>query len=80
MLGRYVVSIVIGSIVTVSLLFVMQLLIVTGKQALTDPACAGAVQIPFISGTEPNSSTECLEKMDSKNRKSLWRKWFEGKN
>jgi protein TonB len=37
MLGRYVVSIVVGSIVTVSLLFIMQLLIVTGKQALTDP-------------------------------------------
>ncbi len=37
MLGRYVVSIVVGSLVTVSLLFVMQLLIVTGKQALTDP-------------------------------------------
>jgi len=28
---------VVGSIVTVSLLFIMQLLIVTGKQALTDP-------------------------------------------
>jgi len=37
MLGRYVISIVVGSIVTVTLLFVMQLLIVTGKQALTDP-------------------------------------------
>jgi protein TonB len=37
MLGRYAISIVIGSIVTVSLLFVMQLLIVTGKQALTKP-------------------------------------------
>jgi len=37
MLGRYVISIVVGSAVTVSLLFVMQLLIVTGKQALTDP-------------------------------------------
>ena len=37
MLGRYVISIVVGSLVTVSLLFVMQLLIVTGKQALTDP-------------------------------------------
>ena len=37
MLGRYTISIVIGSIVTVSLLFVMQLLIVTGKQALTKP-------------------------------------------
>ena len=37
MLGRYAISIVVGSIVTVSLLFVMQLLIVTGKQALTKP-------------------------------------------
>ena len=37
MLGRYVISIVVGSVVTMSLLFVMQLLIVTGKQALTDP-------------------------------------------
>ena len=37
MLGRYVISIVVGALVTVSLLFVMQLLIVTGKTALTDP-------------------------------------------
>ncbi len=37
MLGRYAISIIVGSLVTVSLLFVMQLLIVTGKQALTDP-------------------------------------------
>ena len=37
MIGRYVFSIVIGTVVTLSLLFIMQLLIVTGKQALTDP-------------------------------------------
>jgi len=37
MIGRYVISIVIGTVVTMSLLFIMQLLIVTGKQALTDP-------------------------------------------
>jgi protein TonB len=36
-MGRYIISIVVGSIVTISLLFIMQLLIVTGKQALTDP-------------------------------------------
>ena len=36
-MGRYIISIVVGSMITVSLLFVMQLLIVTGKQALTDP-------------------------------------------
>ena len=37
MMGRYIISIVVGSMITVSLLFIMQLLIVTGKQALTDP-------------------------------------------
>jgi protein TonB len=36
-MGRYIISIVVGSLITISLLFVMQLLIVTGKQALTDP-------------------------------------------
>lgn len=37
MLGRYLFSIVMGVAVTMSLLFIMQLLIVTGKQALTEP-------------------------------------------
>ena len=37
MIGRYAFSIVIGTIVTLSLLFIMQLLIVSGKQALTEP-------------------------------------------
>jgi protein TonB len=37
MLGRYVISIVTGVVVTLSLLFVMQLLIATGKGALTTP-------------------------------------------
>jgi protein TonB len=36
-MGRYIISIVVGSVITISLLFIMQLLIVTGKQALTDP-------------------------------------------
>ena len=37
MIGRYVFAIVIGTAVTLGLLFVMQLLIVTGKAALTEP-------------------------------------------
>jgi protein TonB len=37
MLGRYAFSVVIGTIVTLSLLFVMQLLIASGKAALTKP-------------------------------------------
>ena len=47
------------------------------QQALTDPSCAGAVQVPFIEGSEPQKSTNCLEKLD---KKSLWRKWFDGKD
>jgi hypothetical protein len=31
------------------------------QQALTAPSCAGAVQIPFIEGTEPRASTRCLK-------------------
>ncbi len=37
MMGRYVFSVVLGVVVTVSLLFVMQLLIASGKAALTKP-------------------------------------------
>ena len=37
MLGRYAFSIVVGVAVTVGLLYVMQLLIVSGKAALTEP-------------------------------------------
>ncbi len=37
MYGRYAFSIVIGIVVTMSLLFLMQVLIATGKQALTKP-------------------------------------------
>ena len=37
MLGRYVFSIVVGVAVTLGLLFTMQLLIVTGQAALTEP-------------------------------------------
>jgi len=49
------------------------------QQALTGPSCPGAVQIPFIEGTEPQVSTQCLEKQDRKDKKSLWRKWFGSK-
>jgi penicillin-binding protein 1B len=46
------------------------------QRALTDPSCPGAVQIPFIVGSEPQESTKCLQDQDNKNKKSLWRKWF----
>jgi len=50
------------------------------QQALTDPSCGYAMQIPFIVGSEPKRSTACLENMDRKDKKSLWRKWFGIKN
>jgi penicillin-binding protein 1B len=50
------------------------------QQALTGPDCPGAVHIPFIKGSEPTSRTACLEKLNRKDKKSLWRKWFEGKD
>ena len=37
MIGRYAFSVVIGTVVTLSLLFVMHLLIASGKAALTKP-------------------------------------------
>ena len=40
-----------------------------------DARCA--MQLPFIAGTEPRSQTRCLERLDKKGRKSLWRKWFD---
>ena len=46
MIGRYAFSIVVGVIITLSLLFVMQLLIATGKAALTKPR--DRAQLDFV--------------------------------
>ena len=46
------------------------------QQALTDPSCPGAEQIPFIEGSEPQKKTQCLKNQKGKNKESLWRKWF----
>jgi len=46
MIGRYVFSVVIGTVVTLSLLFVMHLLIATGKAALTKPR--DRAQLDFV--------------------------------
>ena len=46
MIGRYAFSIVVGVVVTLSLLFVMQLLIATGKQALSKPR--DRAQLEFV--------------------------------
>ena len=46
MIGRYAFSVAIGVVVTLSLLFVMQLLIATGKAALTKPR--DRAQLEFV--------------------------------
>lgn len=46
MIGRYAFAVVIGTIVTLSLLFVMHLLIATGKAALTKPR--DRAQLDFV--------------------------------
>lgn len=46
MIGRYAFSIVVGVVVTLTLLFVMQLLIATGKAALTKPR--DRAQLDFV--------------------------------
>lgn len=59
MMGRYVFSIVIGTVITLSLLFIMQLLIVTGKQALTDPRERHKLEFVRVKKNE-NLNTEDL--------------------
>jgi penicillin-binding protein 1B len=45
--------------------------------ALSDPECAGAVQLPFVAGSEPQSESPCLTRMEKGETKSFWRKWFD---
>ena len=59
MLGRYVISIVTGVAITLSLLFLMQLLIATGKTALTSPRERAKLEFVRIKRNE-NLNTQDL--------------------
>lgn len=48
-----------------------------GANALSDESCAGAVQLPFVAGSEPRVKDGCLERLGRETRKSLWRKLFD---
>jgi len=50
----------------------------TGR--LTGEDCAGAVQMPFISGSEPRDMTACLATAQDEEKESFWRKIFGKKN
>jgi penicillin-binding protein 1B len=44
---------------------------------LSDEDCPGAVQMPFIEGSEPATPNACLNRLDRKDdKKPFWRKWF----
>jgi penicillin-binding protein 1B len=47
--------------------------------ALSDPSCRDAVQMPFIEGTEPMSETPCLARLERRQKNSSWRNWFDRK-
>ena len=43
---------------------------------LTGENCPGAVQIPFVAGSEPTQISGCLANLHDENDESFWRKWF----
>jgi penicillin-binding protein 1B len=43
---------------------------------ITAESCPGAVQMPFVSGSEPTQISACLAALNHKNDQSFWRKWF----
>jgi protein TonB len=57
MMGRYALSIVIGVVVTLSLLFLMQLLIASGKAALSEPRARAQLDFVRVKRNE-NLNTE----------------------
>ena len=57
MIGRYAFAIVVGSVVTVGLLFIMQLLIAHGEKALTEPRARHQLEFVRVKRNE-NVNTE----------------------
>ncbi|HMB58406.1 MAG TPA: penicillin-binding transpeptidase domain-containing protein, partial [Xanthomonadales bacterium] len=44
--------------------------------ALTGETCPGAIQVPFVEGSESTRISECLAMINSDDEESFWRKWF----
>ena len=47
---------------------------------LSADTCAGAVQLPFVEGSEPAAKTPCLAAAEEQDKESIWRKLFGKKN
>lgn len=52
----------------------------TVESAVTDENCPGAVQVPFVSGSEPDRVSTCLAALNEKSDESFWKKWIGRKN
>jgi penicillin-binding protein 1B len=44
--------------------------------SLSDADCPGAVQMPFVDGSEPLTESACLKRSNRKEKQPFWRKWF----
>ena len=51
-----------------------------GSRRLSAQQCAGAVQVPYVVGSEPTAMTECLAAAQEEDNESFWRKIFGKKN
>jgi len=47
---------------------------------LSAQQCAGAVQVPYVAGSEPTAMTKCLAAAQEEDNESFWRKFFGKKN
>ena len=44
--------------------------------SVTAETCPGAIQVPFVSGSEPTRVSDCLAVLNEKDDDSFWKKWF----
>jgi hypothetical protein len=42
--------------------------------------CEGALQLPYVNGSEPSDTTLCGATRQDKEKESIWKKWFGKKN
>jgi penicillin-binding protein 1B len=46
------------------------------ESAVSDENCPGAVQVPFVSGSEPERVSACLAALNDKGDESFWKRWI----
>ena len=51
-----------------------------GSGRLSAQHCPGAIQVPYVAGSEPRAMTECLAADQGEDNESIWRKLFGKKN